>query len=157
MTRVLPTLRRSLSWARCLVDTESVVQQALLITWNNAPRIERGTKTDPLLAYALKVSRNEALKELPPRDTLPVDMDQEVPEPEVLSPLFRAGVSLCFDTLPERPKIALRVRIEDGGTRTDEELAQHLGMTKGTYQQNLHRARVTIQDCLRRHGIEVNP
>lgn len=157
MTRVLPTLRRSLSWARHLVDTESVVQQALLITWNNAPRIEPRTTSDPLLAYAIRVARNEALREIPPRDTPPVDMDQEPTEPEVLSPLFRAGVSRCFDLLPDRPKIVLRVRIEDGGTSTDEELARHLGMTKGTYQQNLHRARVTIQDCLHRHGIEVAP
>lgn len=156
MTRVLPTLRRSLSWARFLVDTEAVVQQALFITWNNAPRIEQQSTGDPLLAYAIRVARNEAIREIPHGGLSPVET-QEVIEPEVLSPLFRDSVSRCFEQLPDRPKVALEVRIVDGGISTDEELARHLGMTKGTYQQNLHRARVTIQDCLRHYGIEVAP
>jgi RNA polymerase sigma-70 factor (ECF subfamily) len=132
------------------------MQQALLTTWTHASRVEPRTSGDPLLAYAIRVARNEAIHEMPRGAPIPVET-HEVVEPEVLSPTFKAGVARCFEELPIRPRIALGARIEDGGASTDEELAGGLGMTKSTYQQNLHRARVTLQDCLHRHGIEVSP
>jgi DNA-directed RNA polymerase specialized sigma24 family protein len=147
-----------------LVDTEAVLQRALIQVWNRAPRVEDRGEGDPLLRYALRVARNEALDEAARqargRPVPEEDAADGLVEPEVLSPGFRQAAGECLGRLPGRPRAAFEARLAGEGADGDAALAAAAGMTAATFRQNLRRARVALQDCLRRRGFreaEVRP
>ncbi len=150
-------LRRSLrSFART-VDTEAVLQEALLRVWNGAPRVRPDGRPDPLLRFALRVARNLAISETrrwggrPPSAGL--EAAEVVPSPEdPADPLLLKLIQGCAEELPPKPRQALWSRIGAKGGVSDVELAELLGMTKNTFLKNFGRARAFMADCLERVG-----
>src|SRR5216117_3846521 len=117
-------LRESLrSFAR-RVDVEAVLQEALLRTWNVAPRLDRDGRPNALLRLALRAARNLAIDETrrarvvsaPGAADAGADgADDRADDPTLAltaaaaqpDPLLRAAIGACHDRLPERPRQAL--------------------------------------------------
>ena len=57
-------LRLSLASFAARVDTEAVVQETLLRTWQVAPRLVHDGKPEMLLRFAIRVARNLAISEV---------------------------------------------------------------------------------------------
>jgi RNA polymerase sigma-70 factor (ECF subfamily) len=159
-----PSLRRGLrSFAR-QVDVEAVLQEALLRTWQVAPRFEPDGKPNGLVRLAQRIAWNLAVSETR-RLARSVATDPEVlaagvdetttVEQRLPDPLLRETIAGCREKLPPRPKEALAARLEGAGGVPDTTLAERLGMEKNTFLQNFTRARKLLLECLRRAGVDV--
>lgn len=158
--RVRLSLRRFAAY----VDTEAVLQEALLRVWQVAPRVKADGQHDPLLRLAIRIGRNLAISDLRRARLTPVDVeelerlaasDPGPPEPRVGDPLLRRTIRECRDLLPTKPGLALTARLQNAGTEPDNALAVRLGMRLNTFLQNITRARRHLEDCLRRRGIDL--
>ena len=154
-------LRGALRSLSARVDTEAILQEALLRVWQVAPRVVSDGKPNALLRFALRVAKNRALSELRRARVTGVDdekfarlVEQEseaiaAPPPD---PLLRRAFVACREELPEKPAAALSARLEASG-EDDESLAANLGMRPNTFLQNFTRAKKMLADCLQKKGI----
>ena len=163
-----PPLRRSLRPFAARVDTEAVLQEALLRTWQVAPRHTPDGRPDSLLRLALRIARNLAIDEVRRARSAPMDdegLEQALAaaepsakgEPRAPDPLLRRVIEECRRLLPGKPAEALTARLASGGGEPDETLAERLGMRLNTFLQNFGRARKLLAECLARHKIDLDP
>jgi RNA polymerase sigma-70 factor (ECF subfamily) len=157
-------LRESLRSFAAVVDTEAVMQEALLRTWQVAPRFAPDGRADGLLRLAIRIARNLAVSDLRRWDRRGLVDAKEIegiagdlpPDPSPGDdPALRAAIEECRRQLPRQPARALAARLEGGGTERDERLAERLGMRLNTFLQNITRARRFLTECLRRCGLDV--
>lgn len=152
-------LRESLRGFAAAVDTEAVLQEALLRVWQVAPRVAPDGRPNALYRFGLRVARNLALDEARRLRGRPLDGAAlealPAPEPAPPDPLLRRLIEECRRRLPRQPLRVLALRMASDGADPDERLAERLGMRKNTFLQNLSRARRLLVDCLRRRGVEV--
>lgn len=156
-------LRRSLARFARSVDVEAIVQEALLRIWQVAPRFEPDGHEHGLFRLAVRIARNLALDEvkrcrrahLVERAAASLDEVTVVP---AVDPLLRNVVVGCVEELPPKPGLALRARLDDGGSEPDATLAARCQMTLNTFLQNVTRARRLLAECLqKRAGWEPAP
>jgi RNA polymerase sigma-70 factor (ECF subfamily) len=160
MASAEPVLRASLRSFAARTDTEAVLQETLLRTWQVAPRLALDGRPNGLLRLALRIARNLALDESRSAARTRVDGDLDeatveaplVPEPD---PLLAQEIARCREKLPAKPVAALAARLESAGAEPDAALAARLGMQLNTFLQNFTRARKLLAECLRARGIEV--
>ncbi len=157
---VEPTLRETLRSFAAVVDTEAVLQEALLRVWQVAPRFVQDGEPNGLFRLAVRIARNLAVSERR-RHTREVQQ-AEPPEPSVdvvtispVDPLLRRRIEECRDALPDRPGAALRARLTADGTEPDEVLAERLSMRVNTFLQNITRARRLLAECLEGRGVDL--
>lgn len=163
MRHAEPALRRSLRRFAAAVDTEAVLQEALLRTWQVAPKLTPDGRPDSLLRMAHVIARNLAVDETRRRRPVAVDPgvmsegldDADRCEPRPPDPMLRRIIALCRDTLPARPGQALAARLEAAGGQPDAILARTLSMSPNAFLQNITRARTLLASCLRKHGVEL--
>jgi DNA-directed RNA polymerase specialized sigma24 family protein len=155
-------LRDALRSFAAQVDTEAVLQEALLRVWQLAPRIATDDgRPNALLRFGLRVARNLAISEWrrlarsEPTEpqTLEAHADASATEAVAPDPLLRARIESCREQLPKKPAQALAARLESGGREPDEQLAERLSMRTNTFVQNVARARQFLARCLEAHGI----
>lgn len=159
LTHAERPLRVSLrSFARS-IDTEAVVQEALLRVWQVARSVKPDGRPNALLRMAVRISRNLCVSELRHRrevvsaeDGLP---DEASYEPELPDPLLREYIQFCLKKLPSKPREVLLARLAASGGADDIALAEKLAMKVNTFLQNVTRARKALEECLRRSGVEV--
>jgi RNA polymerase sigma factor (sigma-70 family) len=158
LARTERAIRLSLKSFETDVDTEAVLQEALLRVWKAAARV-RKAGPDSLLRYAITTARHVAVDEIRrtgrevPFDTIEAPEEIADTRPWPGDPLLRQRIEECFDSLPARPKAALGARLRDGGGRPDRVLAAREGMSLNTFHQNFGRARRLMADCLASHGV----
>ena len=155
------TLRETLKSFATVVDTEAVLQEALLRVWQVAPRFVPDGEPNGLFRLAVRIARNLGVSERrrTVRETL-----EESPEEPVVSvvtttppdPLLRRRIEECRDALPVKPGDALRARLTAGGTEPDEVLAERLSMRVNTFLQNITRARRLLAACLEARGVDLS-
>jgi RNA polymerase sigma-70 factor (ECF subfamily) len=153
-----PRIRASLSRFATAVDTEAVLQEALLRLWQVAPRLVDDGRPDGLLRLGVRIARNAAISEIrrhAGRRPAAADLaDADEPgSPSPPDPFLRTAILECHDRLPARPRAALDARLGSDGARADADLAARLSMTKNTFLQNITRARKLLAECLERKGI----
>jgi RNA polymerase sigma factor (sigma-70 family) len=156
MAGAVPTLHRRLRSFAEWVDTEAVLQAALLKTWDIAPRITPDGRRNSLLRWAAWRVRLDALSSLRARpleqlDDEPVDGSVE---PEPPDPLLRALIERCFADLPEGRRRVLEARLLTHGCVPDRDLAVSLGLQLNTFHQTMKRARESLQRCLEQRGYQ---
>lgn len=152
-------LRDTLRGFATRVDTEAVVQEALLRVWQVAPRFEPDGRQNGLLRLAVRIGRNLAISETRRLRAEPLPDDAAVPDdasPAPPDPLLRRHIEECRGKLPRKPASALAQRLSDGGASSDADLASRLGMTLNTFLQNFTRARRLLADCLARRGVRLD-
>ena len=156
-----PGLRLSLRSFAATVDTEAVLQEALLRVWQVAPRLSPDGRPNTCFRLALRVARNLAISERrrlhgttpAPNETFEAAFD---PVPARGSdPLLRKAIEGCREELPDKPAAALAARLAAAGAEADEALAARLGMRLNTFLQNFTRARRLLAACLRARGIDL--
>lgn len=159
----LPLRRSLVSFAR-LVDTEAIVQEALLRVWQVAARYEPDGRPNGLLRLTLRIGRNLALDETKRVRRAAASLEATEPlldtaaEPVGVDPFLRDAVARCLDGLPPQPALALQTRIADEGAEADGSLATRCRMTTNTFLQNISRARRLLAECLqKRVGWELSP
>ncbi len=163
MSEAEAPLRRSLRRFAAVVDTEAVLQEALLRTWQVAPRMTPDGRPDSLLRLAHTIARNLAIDETRRRRTVAVEPalmaegidEAERIEPRPPDPMLRRVIALCREKLPPRPGQALAARLGAGGRQPDAVLARALSMSHNAFLQNITRARKLLAACLRRNGVEL--
>jgi DNA-directed RNA polymerase specialized sigma24 family protein len=153
-------MRESLRSFATRVDVEAVLQEALLRTWQVAPRLEPDGRPNALLRMALRIARNLAIDEARSASRSRTDDDAtldalEAPAPALPDPLLARAIQDCRAALPAKPAAALEARLEAQGAVPDVRLADRLGMQLNTFLQNFTRARKLLAQCLALRGIEV--
>lgn len=156
-------IRASLRPFSSRVDTEAVLQEALLRVWQVAPRFVSDGKPNALLRFSIRTAKNRAIDEVRRARVSGVEESrlarlveeqshaEATPPPD---PMLRRAFEECRDRLPTRPASALTARLESGG-ESDETLATVLGMTANTFLQNFTRARKLLANCLEKKGIVI--
>ena len=142
-----------------VVDTEAVLQEALLRVWQVAPKFSPDGRPNALLRFATRVARNLALDHARRARLSPMDLDglERAAQAEVVvevsppDPLLRRALQRCIELLPARPAQVLRARLAGGGH--DLDLAEGLGMRLNTFLKNVGRAKSLLAECLRKSGI----
>ena len=157
------SLRRTLKPFAALVDTEAVLQEALLRVWQVAPRFSSDGKPNALLRFAVTTTRNAAISEL--RRSAPTSQQldalehqlaaQEQFQPSPPDPFLRQAILECRKKLPSKPALALEQRLASGGADNDRVLAERLGMKLNTFLQNFTRARKLLAECLKKRGVDL--
>ena len=148
-------VRRSLRSFATVVDTEAVLQEALLRVWQVAPRVQPDGRPNALLRFALRVTRNTAIDEMRRRrEVLVEDTPDDSVVPTLPDPLLRERIERCREQLPNQPARALTARLAAQGGQDDRQLAEHLGMRLNTFLKNVGRARDLLKRCLEAVGIE---
>ena len=159
-------LRRSLATFARAIDTESIVQEALLRVWQVAARYEPDGRPNGLLRLTLRIARNLALDETKRvrRAAASLELGQPLLEAEAetasagVDPFFRDVVAGCLEGLPPQPSLALRTRLADEGAEPDASIAARCRMKTNTFLQNVSRARRLLAECLqKRAGWELSP
>lgn len=150
-------VRVSLRSFAAAVDTEAVLQEALLRVWLTAARVTPDGRPNALLRYALRVARNAAIDESRRMRSVPVDVDElerdgEQVAPIEPDPLLAAQIVRCRDALPAAPRSVFDARVGANG-RSDRELAEALDMALNTFLKNVGRARTLLLACLERAGV----
>ena len=148
-----PAIRRSLSSFAAAVDTEAVLQEALLRVWQVAPRITPDGRPNALLRLGVRIARNLAIdqtRRARVRAVEPEELEVGV-EPSMPDPMLRRAIAECREQLAGPPAKALSARLE--GRASDRALAARLGMKLNTFLKNVGRARKSLASCLRRRGI----
>ena len=161
VARAEAPLRRSLRGFARVVDSEAVLQEALLRLWQVAPRIEHDGRPDVLMRMAYRITRNLAISETRRRrpdltDPAALAASAEARSPGLPDPLLRQMIARCREALPEKPKRALAARVDSAGGDDDATLAERLGMRVNTFLQNVTRARKALVDCLERGGVVIS-
>lgn len=155
-------LRDSLRRFAASVDTEAVLQEALLRLWQVAPQVRPDGRPNALLRLGVTIARNLAISEARRlRHTVVGDDDlerhlaraEEGPSPA--DPLLRRLIEACRDKLPPKPREALDARLAASGREDDLDLSSRLGVRLNTFLQNVTRARKLLADCLRGQGVEI--
>lgn len=155
-------VRGSLRAFAASVDTEAVLQEALLRVWQAAPRVVPDGRPNALLRFAVRTARNTALSELRRRrlrvlepealeraaDAAALEAADEAPDV-----LLREATRACVESLPPKPREAMVARLDGSGVVPDEVLAERLSMRKNTFLQNVTRAKRALLECLRDKGI----
>ena len=155
-------VRVSLRAFAATVDTEAVLQEALLRVWQAAPRVVPDGRPNALLRFAVRTARNTAISELRRRrmralepeaferaaDAASLDAVNEAPDV-----LLREATRECVERLPPKPREAMVARLQGSGVVPDERLAEGLSMRKNTFLQNVTRAKRALLACLREKGI----
>lgn len=155
-------LRASLVRFATVVDTEAVLQEAMLRIWSVASRFEPDGRPHGLFRLAVRIARNLAISELRRTRATPVpsEMLAEEPEPAAWAPpdpMLQKVLRNCHQALPDKPKEALGARLASQGAEPDEVLAHRLQMRLNTFLQNITRARRLLAACLSKHGVHVDP
>lgn len=151
-------LRESLRPFARVVDTEAVLQEALLSVWQTAPRVQADGRPNALLRFGMRVVRNAAISEARRRrekvseDDLPIDGPVEAAPPD---PLLRERIQICLKALRDKPLSVLLARLHAHGGEDDYVLAERLQMRLNTFLQNFVRARRALEECLQRAGVEL--
>jgi RNA polymerase sigma-70 factor (ECF subfamily) len=160
-----PTLRDSLRPFAARVDTEATLQEALLRTWQFAPKHVPDGRPNSLLRLSLRIARNLAIDEARRARTSPMDDEglenalaaAEPAEPKGgPDPLLRRVIAECRRLLPGKPAEVLAARLAAGGGEPDQTLAERLGMRLNTFLQNFVRARKLLGECLRKHKVDLD-
>lgn len=152
-------MRQSLRSFATRVDVESVMQEALLRTWQIAPRVELDGKPNALLRVSLRIARNLAIDEVRrTRRLCPGDEDIDASldfaaRAEPPDPMLRKWIRHCHERLPARPALALEARLD--ASEPDAAIAARLGMRLNTFLQNFTRARKLLIECLRARGVDI--
>ena len=166
MAAAEPGMRDSLRSFAAVVDVEVVLQEALLRTWQIAPRVAADGRANALLRVGVRIARNLAVSERRRARTVPSDNDAidatlagdaggaglDAAPPD---PMLRQAIAACAGQLPAQPARALKARLESAGDQDDEAIAGQLGMRKNTFLQNFTRARKLVAECLARQGIDL--
>jgi len=173
MASAEPVLRATLRPFSRMVDTEAVLQEALLRTWQIATRVVSDGRPNSLLRVAVRVARNLAVTErrraarldgggtapaaalLAPGDEAALIERVAGSVPPAPDPLLRRAVEDCRSQLPDKPRAALGARLASGGLEPDEVLAARLQMRLNTFLQNVVRASKAMAECLRARGIDI--
>ena len=156
-----PPIRESLRRFSRSVDTEAVLQEALLRVWQVAPRFVADGKPNGLLRLGVRIARNLAISETRKLHGA-VSSDAELdatPDPQPVSPpdpLLRRAIELCRERLPSKPAAALGARLASAGGEADADLAAALGMKTNTFLQNFTRARKLLLECLEARGVRLD-
>ena len=159
-----PRLRESLRRYAARVDTEAVLQEALLRLWQIAPRHAPDGRSNSFLRLSIRVARNLCIDEMRRSRLSPMDddgLEQILAEAEsgplraAPDPFLRKTIEECREKLPEKPAEALAMRLGSGGGEPDEELAARLGMRRNTFLQNFTRARKLLAECLERRHVDL--
>lgn len=159
-----PLVRETLRSYAALVDTEAVIQEALLRVWQGAPRFVPDGKPNGLLRLSVRISRNLVMSEMRRLRKEPVELialeqasaSSESPQiPKSPDPLLRRLIEKCRLQLPAKPALALAQRLGSAGTAPDSILAARVGMTANTFLQNFTRARRFLAECLKSHGVDL--
>lgn len=162
-------LRESLRSFAATVDTEAVLQEALLRVWQVAPQLTHDGRPHALFRFASRVARNLTVSEARRRRTVPLSAlaapdpgDDELlrfaethgarVEPALPDPGLQRALERCMDKLPKKPATALSARLRCE-VLPDAALAREAGMTLNTFLQNVTRARRFLLECLRRLGV----
>lgn len=161
--RAEPSLRASLRPFAAQVDTEAVLQEALLRVWQVAPRFTPDDRPNALLRFASITARNCAVSELRKVKATPQELsdleralgDEPQVRPSAPDPFLRDAIADCREKLPSKPAAALTQRLESQGAVDDAVLAERLGMRLNTFLQNFTRARKLLQDCLQKRGVDL--
>src|SRR5580698_7796035 len=131
-----PCIRSSLRPFAVRVDTEAVLQEALLRVWQVAPRCVPDGRPNSLLRLGLAMAKNLAVDEWRRARVAPTDdaaleaaITAGAPEPaEGPDPFLRRIIEECRGRLPGKPAEVLAARLASGGADPDETLAERLGM-----------------------------
>ena len=152
-----PRVRGSLKRFAAQLDVEAVLQETLLRVWQVAPRVEPDGRPDSLLRLAIRIARNTAISELRRTRRFVEQPAEDEPAARAVEPdpLLRRVIADCRDKLPPKPSLALRQRLESGGSEPDKVLAVRAGMQTNTFLQNITRARKLLAACLQRHGVQL--
>lgn len=155
-----PLLRASLRKFATVVDSEAVLQEALLRVWQVAPQCAGDGRPHALLRLAMRIVQNLAISEARRHRLLPTAVGDELPEPTIEpanapDDAVRAAVQRCLDKLPPQPARAITMRLAGDGTTSDRELAFGCQMTTNTFLQNVTRARKLLAECLQRAGVDL--
>ncbi|MBX2798609.1 MAG: sigma-70 family RNA polymerase sigma factor [Myxococcales bacterium] len=153
-------VRRSLASFAGTVDVEAVLQEALLRTWQVAPKVRPDGRPNALLRLALRIARNAAIDEVRRARVVPMDaadlqrqLDAEGVEVAPPDPLLREALETCRGKLPAQPGKAMNARLAASAGRTDRELAASVDMQLNTFLKNVGRARRFLVECLARAGV----
>jgi len=152
------TVRLSLRSFAAAVDTEAVLQETLLRVWQVAPRFVADGRPNGLLRLAIRIARNLAVSERRRTRAEAVDpaaLDEQPVAVVTADPLLRRAIELCRQQLEGKPAAALEARLGAAGGEPDEALAARLSMRLNTFLQNFTRARRSLAECLRRHGVDL--
>lgn len=159
-----PSLRAALRPFATRVDTEAVIQEAMLRTWQVAPRHAPDGRANSLLRLSSRIARNLAIDEI--RRARATPADDEALEQAILDadpaprsgpdPLLRRVIEECRRLLPGKPAEALSARLAGAGAEPDETLAERLGMRLNTFLQNFTRARKLLAECLQKHKVDLD-
>lgn len=151
-------LRAELRRFAAVVDVEAVLQEALLRTWQVAPRLTRDSEANALLRLSLRIARNLAIDHAR-RDRARLDdasaIENASTAPASPDPLLRRVLLECEAKLPKKLGAALRARLASGGAEPDAVLARRLKLRVNTFLQNVTRARRLLAQCLRRSGVDL--
>lgn len=130
---------------------EDLLQQTALVLWQKFDQYDPGR---PFLAWALGVARLEILnaaRRRPGRSLVESDLDGlvvgEYLRLESELPLRRQLLRSCLQHLPASMTEAVRLRYEEGSPL--DQIAARLGKSLAAIKVTLHRARLSLQDCVR--------
>lgn len=152
-----PEVRKGLFSFATTVDTEAVLQEALLRAWQVAPRITPDGRPNSLLRMCVRIARNLAISETRKKKPNPVEQPEDIPhEFAPPDPLLRRVIAMCREKLPKQPALALTARLSSAGGLHDEALAEQVGMKKNTFLQNFSRARKLLAECLEKSGVNLS-
>ncbi len=155
-------VRRSLRSFASSVDTEAVLQESLLRTWQVAPRLASDGRPNTLLRVALRIARNAAIDEIRRARLDPTgaeDLERALHDdagavhPAPPDPLLRDRIEACRAALPRQPGRALAARLSARGGVDDRALAEALQMQLNTFLESVGRARRLLAECLSSAGV----
>ena len=155
------SVRSALRPFAAFVDTEAVLQEALLRVWQVAPRFVSDGKPNGLYRLAVRTARNVALSELrrvhatpSEAETIERSLNETVDDPAP-DPFLRELIEKCRGKLPAKPGLAFQARLENGASEPDRVLAARLQMQLNTFLQNFTRARKLLGECLKKNGYDL--
>jgi RNA polymerase sigma factor (sigma-70 family) len=149
-----PSLRAGLASFATAVDTEAVLQEALLRVWQVAPRCEPDGKPNALFRLAFRIARNLAISEARKRRALPGPIEPTSDDPRAVDPMLRRAILECHRSLPRKPREAFDARLAAG--EADSAIAARLDMKLNTFLQNFGRARKLLVECLAKKGVPLS-
>lgn len=159
MVAAEPSLRRSLRRFATQVDTEAVLQEAMLRVWQVAPRVRVDGQGNSLLRLAHTIARNTALDEARRASTVRESASDELDPAAVTvsdpDPFLRELIAACFEALPPTPRKLLQLRLEAAGGVHDKVLARRAKKKLNTFLQNITRAKKLLGACLQRKGVSL--
>jgi RNA polymerase sigma-70 factor (ECF subfamily) len=157
-------IRASLRSFAAAVDTEAILQEALLRAWQVAPRFVPDGRPNGLLRLTVRMAKNLAISETRrarvdfiEHEALELEMGDDalsrMANPP--DPLLRRVIEHCREKLPNNPKRALAERLSNAGRELDAEIAARLEMRTNTFLQNITRARKLLAECLKANGVDL--